>query len=429
MIGETNRRIARNFSIVIVFIFLAKLVGAAKEMAVAWRYGVSSLIDAFIFSNAIIIWLPMILTGILATVIVPLSAQLHSKKDNNSSDLFFSELSGLIIMVGLVITLATAVLYFFPIIYPQIIESDSRYLVLVMAPCALFMTVTGLITARLIASEKFVNSLLEAIPTFSLLVAVIILIGDRTTLIIGTNVGAFLACAISCAYAYRLNLIELPKYSFTSPHWKTFWSGIGVLTIGQVLMSMVTLIDPYMLAELGEGAIASLGYANRVLALILTLGATAISRAILPVLSEKVASGDIASARKLAWQWSYFLFFIAIVGCSIAWWFAPIGIQILFERGAFSAKNTTDVSEVFRFGLLQVPFYFSGIVLVQLLASNNKFSWIAIGAALNLPVKFYANLILGPIYGASGIALATGAMYLGSVIFLIFAVYMDRAKI
>jgi putative peptidoglycan lipid II flippase len=427
MIGETNRRIVRNLSIVVVFMFIAKLAGAAKEMAVAWRYGVGPLIDSFIFSSTVVSWAPMILTSILATIFVPLSAKL-SVNDSENADLFFSELSGFIILVGLVMTFATAGLFYFPEIYPQSIAKDSQYLVLTLAPSAFFISLTGLIAARLIAQEKFANSLLDTIPALTLLASIVFVAGNRLALIWGSLIGAFLCCALSYAYAMYYNLIKVPRFSFTSPHWKTFWTGISLLTVGQLLMSIVALIDPYMLAKLGKGAIATLGYANRILALILTLGATAISRAILPVLSDKIACGEIAYARKLTLQWSLILLILALICCAIAWWLAPVSVQLLFERGAFTSTNTKEVSEVLRFGLLQVPFYFSAIVMVQFLAGSGRYGWIALGAALNLPVKYIANVVLGPLFGAGGIALATGVMYLGSMIFLSVTIYVSGRR-
>jgi peptidoglycan biosynthesis protein MviN/MurJ (putative lipid II flippase) len=102
----------------------------------------------------------------------------------------------------------------------------------------------------------------------------------------------------------------------------------------------------------------------------------------------------------------------------IAWWLAPWAVQLLFERGAFTAENTASVTRVFRFGVIQLPFYFSGIVLVQFLASAGRHSLIAVGAVLNLMIKAAGNMIFGHWLGAAGIALATGIMYFGSAVFL-----------
>jgi hypothetical protein len=63
---------------------------------------------------------------------------------------------------------------------------------------------------------------------------------------------------------------------------------------GQALMSFTGIIDQFFAANLGAGAISTLSYANRVLGLILSLGAMAISRATLPEFSAVHARGELA---------------------------------------------------------------------------------------------------------------------------------------
>ena len=48
-----HRRIASSFLLVSAFVLIGRLAGAAKEMAIAWRYGISEIVDAYVlvFSN------------------------------------------------------------------------------------------------------------------------------------------------------------------------------------------------------------------------------------------------------------------------------------------------------------------------------------------------------------------------------------------
>ena len=51
-----DRRIATGFLWVAFFLLVSKLAGAAKEMAVAWRYGVSETVDAYVFVFNLVTW-------------------------------------------------------------------------------------------------------------------------------------------------------------------------------------------------------------------------------------------------------------------------------------------------------------------------------------------------------------------------------------
>jgi peptidoglycan biosynthesis protein MviN/MurJ (putative lipid II flippase) len=93
------------------------------------------------------------------------------------------------------------------------------------------------------------------------------------------------------------------------------------------------------------------------------------------------------------------------------WLLAPWGVKLLFQRGAFTAQDTQMVAQVLRWGLLQLPFYFGVLVLVQLLASQNRYVIMAGIAVANFLLKAVLNYVLAPEMGTAGIMLATSVMY------------------
>lgn len=115
------------------------------------------------------------------------------------------------------------------------------------------------------------------------------------------------------------------------------------------------------------------------------------------------------------------MFLLGIVVLIVSWYLSTSIISIVFERGEFSATDTQNVSEIFRIALLQVPFYYSGLVLVQLLASHRQYNVIAFFAITNVIVKLIGNFVFPDIMGVPGIALSTCIMYVWSTICLFFA--------
>ena len=63
------------------------------------------------------------------------------------------------------------------------------------------------------------------------------------------------------------------------------------MLVGQMMATFIGIIDQFFAAHLDTGAIATISYANRILSLILGLGATAVSRATLPVFSRIKSQG------------------------------------------------------------------------------------------------------------------------------------------
>jgi peptidoglycan biosynthesis protein MviN/MurJ (putative lipid II flippase) len=176
-------------------------------------------------------------------------------------------------------------------------------------------------------------------------------------------------------------------------------------------MSFVGPIDQYTAANLGANANSTLGYATRLLSLLLGVGAASVGRAALPVLADIQSRGDRNRARSTALKWSVLMLGAGAAVTLVGWLLAPWGVSLLFERGAFTADNTAVVAEVLRWGLLQMPFYFGVLILVQLLASQNRYRLMAAIAVANFAIKALMNYLLAPVMGPAGIMLATSIMY------------------
>ncbi len=406
------------------FVFLGKLAGAAKEMAIAWRYGVSDEVDAYLFIFNLINWPVAVWFSVLTIVLLPLVARIRQEA---SSELprFRAELLGLALLLGLVL----ALLAWFGL--PLLIRSPLAGLSSTATAAAVDMVprlallgplgiLISLFSAWMLANGRHANTLLESVPALAILAALLILPGDHAEPLVWGTLAGFVLHSAGLAFPLaRSREIEAPLFTHQSPQWNFFWQGFGVMLAGQALMSFTGIIDQFFAARIGSGAIATLSYANRVLALILALGATAVSRATLPVFSRAQALGG-GQTHHVAVRWVRILFALGMAAMIVGWWMAPWGVKLLFERGAFSAQQTEAVTEVLRYGMAQLPFYFPSIVLVSLLASQGKHRAIAAVAGANLLIKLLAMIILVPILKLKGIVLATSLMYAITLLLLGF---------
>ncbi|NLC36228.1 MAG: hypothetical protein GX772_07260 [Alcaligenaceae bacterium] len=413
-----HRRIFSGAFRVAVFLLLGKAAGALKEMAVAYRYGVSEVVDAYQFTMTMANWLPVTLVGALSVVLIPV---LVRSRDDDAAvrRRFLAELHGWCLLLG--VGLAVLIYMAWPWVLEWVgagLDAGTRrmsaQLTLAFAPAALLTLMTGLSAARLRARERYINTLLDSVPAVVILIWVLLAATapDVGPLLWGTLIGY----AIQSVWLLRLaNRADggwgRPRLGFNAHYWPDLVKAAGVMLIGQIAMSFVGPIDQYTAANLGANANATLGYASRLLSLLLGLGAASVGRAALPVLADVQRRGDALRARQLALKWSV-LMALAGAGVTLAGWLlAPWMVSLLFERGAFSAQDTIRVAEVMRWGLLQMPFYFGVLVLVQLLASQNRYRIMAAIAIANFLLKAAMNYVLAPVMGVSGIMLATSLMY------------------
>ncbi|WP_309835507.1 lipid II flippase MurJ [Caballeronia sp. LZ065] len=399
------------------FALLAKCAGAFKEMAIAYRYGISNIVDAYQLSFTAISWLPTVFVTVLSVVLIPTLVGMHMKHKEERAR-FLGELDVMALVVGAALA---ALLYFaWPLALKLIgrnlseeTRTLSRQMMFWMWPIGILTLTVCIHAARLQARERHVNTFLESVPAICTLCLVLGWQTDRMSLplVIGSTAGFFVQAFLLIMLSRKADGIR-PHYrlGFTSPQWPKMGRAVGVFMIGQFIMALDTPLDQYFVAGLGDGGIATLGYANRIIALLVGMGAVAISRATLPVLSEMLSKGDHARARTIALKWSMVMTVIGVGVVVVAWALAPIGVALLFQRGAFTAADTQAVAGLFRWGLLQIPCYFGVLVLVQLLASEGRFRAMAWVAALNFIVKAGGNLIFIRWLGISGVMLATTLM-------------------
>lgn len=423
-------RIARDFLLISLFVFVGKLASAGKEMAIAWRYGVSATVDAYVFIMSIVGWPVVIWGSILTVVLVPLAARLRS---DNPAELprFRSELLGLNLLLGLALLLG------FWLVLPPLLSAgwlglsgqaltEGLRMVGGLALLAPFGVIIGLLSTWLLAASRHRNTLFEAIPALVLLAFLLLPPGWMPEpLLWGTVAGFALQMAALGVPLRRCGELPGPQFKWRSPAWQFFWAGIGIMAVGQVMASGAAMVDQFLAAGLDAGALSTLGYASRVLALLMGLGATAISRATLPVFSSASAQGK-DMVRTLAMYWAALMFALGLLVLLVMWVGAPLVVRVLFQRGAFTPDDTLAVASILRISLLQVPFYFPALVFVSALAAQRGHAKIALSGALNLVVKLPIALVLVRLFQLEGLVISTAAMYAISVILLYVMLRMHR---
>jgi peptidoglycan biosynthesis protein MviN/MurJ (putative lipid II flippase) len=426
-----DRRIATGFLWVALFVFVGKLAGAAKEMAVAFRYGVSETVDAYVFVFNLATWPVALWFGVLTVVLVPLAIRVRIETPEQLPR-FRGELLALTLMLGMA-ALVIAYLALPPLLrssWAGLSDRVAEQAVDMVGPLSWllpFGAVISLFSAWTMACGRHRNTLLEAMPALAILVALLLPPGWLAApLVWGTVAGYALHLAGLAWPLSRSGEVSAPRVSFVAPAWPALWSGIRVMVLGQALMSLTAVIDQFFAAHLQAGAIATLNYANRIMALILGLGAVAISRATLPVFSEAVAHGPV---RRLASRWATWMFLIGIAVVVVLWPLSHWVVKLLFERGAFTAANSAQVGDVLQLFLLQVPVYFFGLVMVSALSSRKDYVALTLSGIIGVLVRPLVNAFLVPRIGIEGIALSAAIGYAATSAYMASRLRKDESKL
>ena len=422
---SSHLRIAKNMMLVSIFLGVGKLAGAFKEMAIAFRFGTSELVDLYVLVLTFALWIPSVWAAVSTSVLVPLTHSLPPEERKQ----FHSELSAWLGVISLI--LAFVAIVSVPVLV-DIIGATGKYAVADIQQLIHSLTLVALITmvlahynALLLVDERHVNTLLNGIPSLTLLVFVLFNpdVSTVASFSFGSIAGVLVHIAVVIFILRGSVIIGWPRFTFQSAGWLDFRKAIGIMVLSNTIISFAPIIDQLIASTLEQGSIATLGYALRLLALFLGLGATAVGRAILPVLSREA---NIRNQLEMAMRWFAGLFLGGIIVGAVAWVVAPLIVKLMYERGAFLSDDTIRVSETLRYGLVQIPFFFAGIVLVQYFASRKLYKVLLMSSVVALVVKLISGYALAMLFGVKGIALSTGLMYVGTFVFLFGTVFLQR---
>lgn len=403
---------------VAIFVLVGRSAGAAKEMTIAFRYGISNVVDAYQITLTLVTWLPALCSAVFAIVLVPVFVDLR-KQTNAEQSQFLGELEAWAVFVGVIFTVILYALWPFALsVMAGNLSADTRAMarnmMLVMGPIAILVMIISAYSWRLMSGERHISTLLDGLPALMVLVLVLCIKSSNAMLPLmwGTLLGYVAQVVVLRPLAGKVGgHYSRLSLTFKSPQWPRIYRAVRVFMLGQLVVSCAPVLDQYFVAHMGDGAVATLGYANRVFGLILSMGALAIGQGTLPILSDILGRNDQARARLTALRWSLLMLGGGAVCAVIAYPLAPTVVAMLFQRGAFTAQNTLVVAGLMRFALVQLPFYFAALVMMNLFSAEGRYKEMAVIALLSFLVKALANVVLTRWFGIPGVVLATGLMH------------------
>lgn len=426
---DTHRKILRAIATVGVFVLLARVLGAAREILFAARFGTGEMVDAYLLTSNIVSWPVAVWASTLTAIAVPIMVKSDVAHPITTAQ-FVARLSIIAPLAGVIL----AVLMFLALWsvsgggilgLSQAAAAAMREMLVPLCMTLPLGLLIGVLSARLMSQQRHINTLLDGVPALCVALAVALIMPLTASELAWATVAGFGAQALLLARLVgQAPVVGCTALFEVTPQWRAFTNGLGYFLLGQLAVGAIGFIDPIMVASVGAGAIAAFGYANRILALALGLTATAVGRAVLPAFSE--LAHDPERLVHTAKAWIGALLAGGVVCAAIGWVSAPLIVRTLFERGQFTPADTEAVANILRCGLLQLPVYLGGIVAVQLLAAQGRHKEITRSGLINVVVKLVANVPMIAAFGVGGAMLATALMYAISFVVLTRAAFWHR---
>jgi putative peptidoglycan lipid II flippase len=423
--GSINRQIFKATIIIGLLTGLSKFVSVGKELVVAWKFGTGDELDAFVMAFVVPSFVTTVVANSFSLALIPTYIKVREQEGHKIAQKLFSGIMAR--AVGLLIVTAIAIAVTAPIYLPLMASGFSApkldltaRLLWLISPSILLYGIINIWGGVMNAGEKF--ALAAFSPVLTPLATVILLITfpgwGIYTLVGGLICGSLIEMIILGIGLHRQGVDIRPQWLKYDANSALVIKEYFPVIVGSFLMCSTTLVDQSMAAMLSPGSVAALGYANRIIALPLSLVTLALGTAVVPYFSQTIAQKNW---RKIDHTFKYYLKLIFATTVPLTIFFilaSKLIIQILFERGSFTAEDTQIVSQIQILYALQIPFYIAAVFVVRLVNSlgiNHILAW---GSAINLVANIIGNYVFAEWIGVAGLALSTSCVYLISFTFL-----------
>lgn len=412
---STNRKIFASATIIAVLSLLVKLVAMGKDMLVASLFGTTDALDAFFIAFL----LPQLFINIIAasfvSSLVPVLIRTVEKNGEHRAKALVEE--AILLAVLMLVAVAFLLVLSMPLILPVIASGFSaekiqltRELYYLLIPLLVVSGVSVFYTGILNSENSFAIPALLPILTPLCIFLILLLYVDLTGifgLVWGMLLGALLELIVLAIFLLRSGWSLIPRWHGMMAETRTLLGQYTPMIAGAFIMSGTVFVDQAMAAMQASGSVSALNYGNKLLSVLLGIGAMALGTAVLPHFSRMVVNDDWINVRATLSRYVKIVLWISIPVTALFIFCSEWIVAVIFERGVFTKSDTKLVALIQMFYALQIPFYLLAILGLKLINALHKNQVLFYIAIVNLLVNIIGNLILVRLIGIGGIALST----------------------
>ena len=406
-------------SLIVTFLTLsASALGFFVQLLIAQRFGLGVEVDSYLFSLSFPTFLSGLVSAILSFNLIP--RLILVKKE---SEFYYEIICTLVIgFAGLSILLTIlmygAMLLFIEKILPvnsPILKYDELHILIIIS-CSVggVQVLQGCIASILNAEKKYVHSAVIALLPYAGMLGLMHEM-NKSTGIKPAAVGLLIG-GISAA---MVGIFLLKKY-FKHFHWKKInlselrnlanTSSYTALAIS--CFSAYSIVDSFWGPRAGDGTLAALGYAQRLVIAIGNLAVAGPSALLVPHFAEYLHNNNHRGFIALMRRAFLLVGAIAAVTAIFLSLFSVEIVKLLFGRGEFGTDQISEVAQTIRNMTPGMIAMLLSVIGLRILFCFKKTHKVTAGIGVGWAIGYFLGSFLAHKYGAPGIALAYSSTWI-----------------
>ncbi|MBI5570142.1 MAG: virulence factor MviN [Desulfomonile tiedjei] len=422
--GTVNQRIFRATLTVSLMTAVVTLGFLLRDLIIAGWFGTGDELDAFLIA-LLVPWTTLnVLAAAFSGAVIPPFIRIRQQEGEESAQRFFSQvisLSAAALLAATVVLAATGpwLLAAFGSGFAPEKLALTRSLFHVLLPILFVGGMSKMLAAILNAGERFaLAALVPAIGPVTAVLAVLVGAGrwGILALAVGTTCGYFLEFVLLGVALRRRGLWPVPQWPTMDPATRQVAVQYGYLLMAVLFQNCLAPTDQILAASLSSGSVSALNYATKLTGSLMGLGPAALEAAALPYLSVLAGRGDERSTQHTFTTYTFLAMVTTIPMAAAIIVFSEPVIGIVFQRGAFTAADTSLVAGVQAYWAMQLPFGTIMVLGFRALSASGRNSALAGIGLFNAVLNGVLGYALMFAMSVQGIALATTITYAAGAI-------------
>ncbi|MDX1975945.1 MAG: murein biosynthesis integral membrane protein MurJ [Rickettsiales bacterium] len=359
-----------------IYTLISRVLGFVRDVTIAHSIGASMLSDAFFVAFKLPNFLRRLFAeGAFNSAFVPMFAGMLASEGESKAKQFASEAMSFLLLILIAVTaiFIISMPWLMGILAPGFSDSPEKFNLTVtltrITMCyIIFISLVSLLGGILNSKDKF-----AAVAATPILLNLCLIIVPWCIEDITPNMAYGLAWAVMAAgvvqwlwltyFCYKLDILPRFVRPRLTPDVKKLLVLIAPVALGAGVVQINLVIDTIIASYFNVG-VSYIYYADRINELPLAVIGIALGTAILPMMSRQIREGDHARAHATQNRALELALFVSVPAAMALWVIAYPIISVMFERGAFSHSDATEVSKVLMAFALGLPAF----VLVKVIA-------------------------------------------------------------
>lgn len=407
----------RSSALVTLIALSASVLGFVVQLLLARQYGVSVDVDAYLFALSVPTFIAGLVSAIMSYELVP--RLVACETDRAYQKRYISTLVIGVAGLSLLLSLAGS---FSGYIQKEMLPIDSpirsyknlTHLIFLGWTISAFQVFQGCLTAILNAHRRYLDGALLALLPYLGMILLLLILGDVAgirALALGMLTGTIVA-TISGVFLIRRHLLPLKLKNLLWRDIRQLAYSSPYTALAMTCFSSYAVVDAYWAPQAGQGTLATLGYAQRLVIAFGNLAVAGPSAVVVPRLAQLISNSNFKDFRHFLLRTFVVVGGIAVAVALMMAVFSNQLIQLLFARGAFGQNEVEDVAKTLLFMLPGMVAMLMSVISLRAIFCLEGVSKVAAMLGLSWTAGYFFVSSLLHCYGAYGLAIGYSLVWM-----------------